>query len=166
MFVLVLVAVSVLWIPVVQASQGGQLFIYIQAISSYLQPPIAVVFFAGCFWKRANEKVRSRRWVGGWAWHACHFLYGKAEGSALMRTLCVPAQGAFWGLVVGLLAGFIRMVLDFVYPVPPCYEADLRPSVVKYVHYLYFAIILTLLTMGVVVVISLATDRPSPGQVG
>ncbi|XP_023677566.1 sodium/myo-inositol cotransporter 2 [Paramormyrops kingsleyae] len=128
-FVLVLVAVSVLWIPVVQASQGGQLFIYIQAISSYLQPPIAVVFFAGCFWKRANEK------------------------------------GAFWGLVVGLLAGFIRMVLDFVYPVPPCYEADLRPSVVKYVHYLYFSIILTLLTMGVVVVISLATDRPSPGQI-
>ncbi|XP_007891713.2 sodium/myo-inositol cotransporter 2 [Callorhinchus milii] len=56
-FVLVLVLVSVLWIPLVQASQGGQLFIYIQSISSYLQPPIAIVFIAGCFWPRANEKA-------------------------------------------------------------------------------------------------------------
>ncbi|XP_016045269.2 sodium/myo-inositol cotransporter 2 isoform X2 [Erinaceus europaeus] len=55
-FVLLLVLVSILWIPVVQASQGGQLFIYIQAISSYLQPPVAIVFIMGCFWKRANEK--------------------------------------------------------------------------------------------------------------
>lgn len=58
-FVLVLVVVSILWIPLVQASQGGQLFIYIQSISSYLQPPVAVVFIAGCFWKRTNEKVTS-----------------------------------------------------------------------------------------------------------
>uniref|UniRef100_A0A8C5WK14 Sodium/myo-inositol cotransporter 2 n=1 Tax=Leptobrachium leishanense TaxID=445787 RepID=A0A8C5WK14_9ANUR len=55
-FVLILVVVSILWIPLVQSSQGGQLFIYIQSISSYLQPPVAVVFIAGCFWKRANEK--------------------------------------------------------------------------------------------------------------
>lgn len=56
-FVLLLVLVSILWIPVVQASQGGQLFIYIQSISSYLQPPVAVVFIMGCFWKQTNEKV-------------------------------------------------------------------------------------------------------------
>lgn len=56
-FVLLLVLVSILWIPIVQASQGGQLFIYIQSISSYLQPPVAVVFIMGCFWKRTNEKV-------------------------------------------------------------------------------------------------------------
>ncbi|XP_043945027.1 sodium/myo-inositol cotransporter 2 [Protopterus annectens] len=55
-FVLALVLVSIVWIPLVQASQGGQLFIYIQSISSYLQPPVAVVFMMGCFWKRTNEK--------------------------------------------------------------------------------------------------------------
>ncbi|XP_078095996.1 sodium/myo-inositol cotransporter 2-like [Mustelus asterias] len=54
-FILVLVVLSVLWIPLVQMSQGGQLFQYIQSISSYLQPPVAVVFMAGCFWKRTNE---------------------------------------------------------------------------------------------------------------
>ncbi|XP_028841172.1 sodium/myo-inositol cotransporter 2 isoform X2 [Denticeps clupeoides] len=94
-FVLVLVVVSVLWIPLVQASQGGQLFIYIQSISIYLQPPVSVVFMAGCFWKRTNEK------------------------------------GAFWGLVLGLLVGCVRMVLDFVYPVPLCYEPDSRPDIIN-----------------------------------
>ncbi|XP_040430034.1 sodium/myo-inositol cotransporter 2 isoform X3 [Cygnus olor] len=49
-FVLLLVVISILWIPLVQAGQGGQLFIYIQSISSYLQPPVAMVFILGCFW--------------------------------------------------------------------------------------------------------------------
>ncbi|XP_043091672.1 sodium/myo-inositol cotransporter 2 isoform X2 [Puntigrus tetrazona] len=128
-FVLVLVVVSVLWIPLVQASQGGQLFIYIQSISMYLQPPITVVFFTGCFWKRTNEK------------------------------------GAFWGLIAGMVVGCTRMILDFVYPTPQCYESDSRPDVIKYVHYLYFSIILTVLTLIVVVCVSLATEKPRPEQI-
>uniref|UniRef100_A0A4W4ECA1 Sodium/myo-inositol cotransporter 2 n=1 Tax=Electrophorus electricus TaxID=8005 RepID=A0A4W4ECA1_ELEEL len=128
-FVLVLVVVSVLWIPLVQASQGGQLFIYIQSISIYLQPPVSVVFLMGCFWKRTNEK------------------------------------GAFWGLVLGLLVGLVRMILDFIYPVPQCYETDSRPDVIKYVHYLYFSIILSLFTLTVVVCISLTAEKPTEEQV-
>nr|XP_055050707.1 sodium/myo-inositol cotransporter 2 isoform X1 [Misgurnus anguillicaudatus] len=128
-FVLVLVVVSVLWIPLVQSSQGGQLFIYIQSISVYLQPPVSVVFLTGCFWKRTNEK------------------------------------GAFWGLILGLLVGCIRMTLDFVYPSPNCYESDTRPDIIKYVHFLYFSIILTLLTLIVVVCVSLATEKPKPEQI-
>ncbi|XP_067089860.1 sodium/myo-inositol cotransporter 2 isoform X2 [Osmerus mordax] len=128
-FVLVLVVISVVWIPVVQASQGGQLFIYIQSISTYLQPPVSIVFLAGCFWRRTNEK------------------------------------GAFWGLVLGLLVGCVRMVLDFVYPVPLCFEEDTRPVVVKDVHYLYFSTMLSLFCMLVVVSVSLATEKPSPEQI-
>ena len=37
-FVLVLVAVSILWIPMIQVAQGSQLFVYIQNITSYLAP--------------------------------------------------------------------------------------------------------------------------------
>ncbi|XP_058265983.1 sodium/myo-inositol cotransporter 2 isoform X2 [Hemibagrus wyckioides] len=127
-FVLILVVVSVLWIPLVQASQGGQLFMYLQSISNYLQPPISVVFIAGCFWKRTNEK------------------------------------GAFWGLVLGLLIGVVRMILDFIYPLPQCYETDTRPEIIKYVHYLYFSIILSLFTLVVVVCVSLATEKPTEEQ--
>ena len=38
LFVLVLVAVSILWIPMIQVAQGSQLFVYIQNITSYLAP--------------------------------------------------------------------------------------------------------------------------------
>uniref|UniRef100_A0A8D2LLP1 Sodium/myo-inositol cotransporter 2 n=1 Tax=Varanus komodoensis TaxID=61221 RepID=A0A8D2LLP1_VARKO len=123
-FVLLLVIVSILWIPLVQASQGGQLFIYIQTISSYLQPPVAVVFILGCFWRRTNEK------------------------------------GAFSGLLVGMVLGLLRMVLDFVYMQPQCGEPDNRPGVVKYVHYLYFSMILALVTLVLTVMVSLWTERP------
>lgn len=74
-------------------------------------------------------------------------------------------QGAFWGLVVGLTVGCIRMLLDFVYPAPPCYQEDTRPGVVKHVHYLYFSIILAFITLAVVVVVSLSTEEPQPEQV-
>ncbi|XP_058536540.1 sodium/myo-inositol cotransporter 2 isoform X3 [Ochotona princeps] len=124
-FVLLLVVVSVLWIPVVQASQGGQLFVYIQAISSYLQPPVAVVFIMGCFWKRTNEK------------------------------------GAFWGLILGLLLGFLRLILDFIYVQPTCDQPDERPSVVKSVHYLYFSMILSSVTLVTLTATTLLTEPPS-----
>ncbi|XP_023263158.1 sodium/glucose cotransporter 2-like, partial [Seriola lalandi dorsalis] len=54
-WVLCIVAISICWIPVVQAAQSGQLFDYIQSISSYLAPPIASVFLLAVFVKRVNE---------------------------------------------------------------------------------------------------------------
>ncbi|XP_039696121.1 sodium/myo-inositol cotransporter 2 [Pteropus medius] len=128
-FVLLLVLVSILWIPVIQASQSGQLFIYIQAISSYLQPPVAVVFIMGCFWKRTNEK------------------------------------GAFAGLVLGLLLGVIRMILDFAYTEPQCGQPDNRPAVVKDIHYLYFALILSVVTLTTLCAVSWFTEPPSEEMV-
>ncbi|KAF0882158.1 sodium/myo-inositol cotransporter 2 isoform X1 [Crocuta crocuta] len=128
-FVLLLVLISILWIPVVQASQGGQLFIYIQSISSYLQPPVAVVFIMGCFWKRTNEK------------------------------------GAFSGLILGLLLGLVRLVLDFVYVQPRCDQPDDRPAVVKDVHYLYFSMILSTVTLITVSAVSWFTEPPTKEMV-
>jgi uncharacterized sodium:solute symporter family permease YidK len=40
-FIIVLVVISILWIPIIQASQGSHLFNYIQSISSYLAPPVS-----------------------------------------------------------------------------------------------------------------------------
>lgn len=128
-FVLALVVLSVLWIPLVQMSQGGQLFMYIQSISSYLQPPVAVIFIAGCFWRRTNE------------------------------------MGAFWGLLLGVLIGCCRMVLDFIYPEPLCGQLDNRPLITKHVHYLHFSILLSVFTLIMVVAISLSTKPPHPEQI-
>ena len=46
LFTVGLIMVSVLWIPVVQYSQTGTLFVYIQMVSSYLQPPVAAIYIA------------------------------------------------------------------------------------------------------------------------
>ncbi|XP_042863337.1 sodium/glucose cotransporter 4-like [Penaeus japonicus] len=55
LFVLFLVVISVIWIPVIQNSGNSQLFHYIQAISSFLAPPICAVYVLAIFWPRTNE---------------------------------------------------------------------------------------------------------------
>ncbi|XP_061169606.1 sodium/myo-inositol cotransporter 2-like isoform X1 [Saccostrea echinata] len=55
LFVLVLVVISIVWIPVIRASQGSELFVYIQEVSSFMQPPICCIFLLGLFWERLNE---------------------------------------------------------------------------------------------------------------
>ena len=52
---LVLCAVSILWLPIVQNSSDGLLFDYIQAITSYLGPPVVTVFVMGIFVPYTNE---------------------------------------------------------------------------------------------------------------
>ncbi|MEE6495454.1 hypothetical protein FKM82_002058 [Ascaphus truei] len=120
-FILLLVVISILWIPIIQAANSGLLFDYMQSVTSYLSPPVTAIFLLAIFVKRVNE------------------------------------SGAFWGLVIGLVVGFIRMVMDFVYRAPSCGEEDTRPSVLKDVHYLYFALILFALTVIICLVISLFT---------
>ncbi|XP_072788721.1 sodium/glucose cotransporter 4 isoform X1 [Taeniopygia guttata] len=126
-FTLILVVISILWIPVVQSANSGKLFDYIQSITSYLCPPITALFILAIFCKRINE------------------------------------PGAFWGLVAGLAVGLVRMIMEFIYSAPSCGEEDRRPAVLKDVHYLYFALILCVLSAIVIVLISLCTP-PIPEE--
>ncbi|CAG2107148.1 unnamed protein product, partial [Medioppia subpectinata] len=122
-FVLFLVAVSILWIPIIESSQNSQLFNYIQSVTSYLAPPVCAVYVLAMFWGRINEK------------------------------------GAFWGLMIGLVIGIIRFVMEFSYTVPTCGSgiADPRPTILSKVHYLHFGIILFLISSAVTIAISLFT---------
>ncbi|GCB68064.1 hypothetical protein scyTo_0008169, partial [Scyliorhinus torazame] len=124
----ILVAVSLVWIPILQSANSGQLFNYIQSVTSYLAPPVTAVFVLAVFWKRTNE------------------------------------PGAFWGLMVGLVVGLARMIMEFVHPSPRCGVYDPRPSILKKVHYLHFAVILCALTALIVVAISLLTKPPDESQ--
>uniref|UniRef100_H2LY53 Sodium/mannose cotransporter SLC5A10 n=1 Tax=Oryzias latipes TaxID=8090 RepID=H2LY53_ORYLA len=124
----ILVVVSVVWIPILQSANSGQLYVYIQSVTSYLAPPVTAVFALAVFWTRTNE------------------------------------QGAFWGLMVGLVVGVCRMVLEFAFPPPRCGFEDSAPMILRSVHYLHFAILLCGLTAIVVAVISLLTPPPSHEQ--
>ncbi|KAL6100929.1 slc5a3 [Pungitius sinensis] len=56
LFVVLMVAISIAWVPVIIEMQGGQTYLYIQEVAGYLTPPIAALFLLGVFWKRCNEK--------------------------------------------------------------------------------------------------------------
>ena len=49
----VVVALGILWIPVMSGI-SGTLYQYLQSVQSYLAPPIAAVFLLGIFYKRIN----------------------------------------------------------------------------------------------------------------
>ncbi|XP_053898980.1 sodium/mannose cotransporter SLC5A10 isoform X4 [Malaclemys terrapin pileata] len=140
----VLVAISVVWIPILQSSNSGQLYIYIQSVTSCLAPPITAVFALAVFWRRANEQTGTCK---------------RGDMSALRL------EGAFWGLMLGLALGLARMGLEFAYPSPRCGVPDERPSLVKDVHYLHFAILLCALTAGAVVGVSLLSGPPAESQI-
>ncbi|XP_043965203.1 sodium/myo-inositol cotransporter-like [Gambusia affinis] len=55
LFVVLMVALSIAWVPVVIEMQGGQMFYYIQEVSDYLTPPVAALFLLGVLWQRCNE---------------------------------------------------------------------------------------------------------------
>ncbi|XP_070554553.1 sodium/glucose cotransporter 4-like [Ptychodera flava] len=124
-FTVILVCLSVLWLPLIEAFGAGQLFIYLQSIASYLSPPMLAAFILAICWERINE------------------------------------PGSFWGLMVGLVFGLVRMIRDFVYAPPKCDEEDTRPYLIRTVHYLHFAILLFCVTFVAIILVSLVTKAQS-----
>ncbi|MBE0537991.1 MAG: sodium/solute symporter [Phycisphaerae bacterium] len=51
----VVVALGMLWIPVMHTIGQGGLYKYLQSVQGYLAPPITAVFLLGLFWKRINS---------------------------------------------------------------------------------------------------------------
>ncbi|XP_027694060.1 sodium/glucose cotransporter 4 isoform X2 [Vombatus ursinus] len=54
-FIVFLVVVSIVWIPIIQSANSGQLFDYIQSVTSYLAPPITALFVLAIFCHRVTE---------------------------------------------------------------------------------------------------------------
>lgn len=66
-------------------------------------------------------------------------------------------QGAFWGLVGGLLMGLARLIPEFFFGTGSCVRPSACPAIFCRVHYLYFAIILFVCSGFLTLVISLCT---------
>ena len=74
-------------------------------------------------------------------------------------------QGAFWGLMAALVAGLIRLVMVLVYKTDGKCGEDDDASAILDMHYMYFALLLCIITFAVTTVISLLTERPHPKHV-
>ena len=56
LFVIVMTAVGIAWIPIVIQMQGTELYIYMQQVIGFLAPPIACIYLLSILWTRANER--------------------------------------------------------------------------------------------------------------
>lgn len=65
MATVVLVIVSLGWIPFMKSLMGGGIFHYLQSVQAYISPPIAAVFLFGLFYKWINARgAIVSLWVG------------------------------------------------------------------------------------------------------
>lgn len=73
-------------------------------------------------------------------------------------------NGAFAGLIIGFLFGFLRMIFEFSQAPPLCGEIDQRIWFVRQIHFMYYAMFLFWLTLIISIVVSLCTKPPTDEQ--
>lgn len=128
----VLVVVSLGWIPFMKALMGGGIFHYLQSIQAYISPPIAAVFLFGLFYKWINARgAIVALWVG--------FVIGVfrliAEFLANEGTIVV-GEGSFLGMFLGinflhfalflfLFCAMILMIVSKMTPAQPVERLEL-----------------------------------------
>ena len=118
------VAIGILWIPVMKMVSGGGLYVYLQSVQGYLAPPITAVFLLGLFWKRLN--ARGAVWalgggfILGMAKLTCQIFFGEGK---LEHPAWLAAIGDFNFLyatgVLLVLAGLLMIVGSLTSPPPP-----------------------------------------------
>lgn len=73
------------------------------------------------------------------------------------RLTLSPLQGAFWGLIGGLLMGLARLIPEFSIGTGSCVRPSACPALLCRVHYLYFAIVLFVCSGLLTLAVSLCT---------
>ena len=114
-------ALGLLWLPIMKSIAGGGLYKYIQAVQSFLAPPIVAVFVLGLFWKRMNLKGAvwglSVGFILGMAKLAANALWGGTEGCAFIPDFY------FSGILLALSIGIV-IVASLLAPAPDAAHLD------------------------------------------
>ncbi|XP_070317345.1 sodium/glucose cotransporter 2 [Odocoileus virginianus] len=125
LWVVFIVAVSVAWLPVVQAAQGGQLFDYIQSVSSYLAPPVSAVFVLALFVPRVNEKGAFWGLIGGLLMGLARLVpeFSFGSGSCVRPSAC-PAllcrvHYLYFAILLFVCSGLLTLVVSLCTPPIP-----------------------------------------------
>ncbi|XP_062038106.1 solute carrier family 5 member 4-like [Lepus europaeus] len=128
---------------------AGRLFVFLLIIISILWVPLVEVFRSGQL-THYTESISS-------------YLGPPIAAVFLLAIFCKRAneQGAFWGLMIGLVMGLIRMIAEFAYGTGSCLAPSSCPYIICGVHYLYFAIILFVVCTAVILGVSFLT-KPIP----
>ena len=102
MTTIAMTVLGLIWVPIMKAIAGGGLYQYIQAVQSFLAPPIVAVFLLGLCWKRCN--LRGATWglsVG--------FILGMAKLAA--NAICPGPDG--YAFIQDFYFSGILLVISF-----------------------------------------------------
>ncbi|XP_074023712.1 sodium/glucose cotransporter 2-like [Numenius arquata] len=126
LWIVAMVGLSLAWLPVVEAARGGQLFDYIQAIASYLAPPVAAVFFLAVFVPRVNEPGAFWGLLGGLGLGLARLVpeFALGTGSCGVPGGCPPflcgLHYLHFAVLLFLVTGLIVILVSLCYPpIPP-----------------------------------------------
>ncbi|XP_067658524.1 sodium/myo-inositol cotransporter-like [Haliotis asinina] len=128
LFIVVMVAVSLAWVPVIKETQRGQVFIYINEITNYLAPPFAAVFLLAVLVPRINEK--------GVFWSLMYAFvvgvvrlvlvlsfqgegYCGASSSTTLPAIVKNMHYMYFALFLFLSTGLMALVISFLTKPPP-----------------------------------------------
>ncbi|XP_054664671.1 sodium/glucose cotransporter 2-like isoform X3 [Grus americana] len=120
-----MVGLSLAWLPVVEAARGGQLFDYIQAVASYLAPPVAAVFFLAIFVPRVNEPGAFWGLLGGLGLGLARLIpeFALGTGTCGSPGRCPPLVCGLhylhFAVLLFLVTGLLVVGVSFCYPPIP-----------------------------------------------
>lgn len=130
----------------------GRVFVVIMCIIAILWVPMVKAFQSG---RLFNYMVAVEGYVGS------------PLGVLFLLSIFwkrTTEKGAFYGIIMGHLCGIARLVVELIYPAPPCGEADDRPAFLTKLHYSYYVQLQLLFTAIMIVVISLCTRSRSEDE--
>lgn len=124
---IVMVIIALLWLPVIQGAHG--LYNYLQAVQSYLAPPVFVVFFLGVFWKRMTWQGCLWAMIVGFALGLFRmavdtpvslglagFERGYPEGTFLWMVNRTYFQ--YFGVLITLVSALVAVAVSLMTPEP------------------------------------------------
>jgi SSS family solute:Na+ symporter len=110
----VLVIVSLSWIPFMRTLMGGGMFHYLQSIQAYISPPIAAVFLLGLFIKRINARGAIVSLWAGFALGVSRLVIQIEDGSFLQMMLGI--NFLHYALFLFLVCGVILILVSLTAP--------------------------------------------------
>ncbi|KXJ23310.1 sodium/glucose cotransporter 5 [Exaiptasia diaphana] len=115
--VVVLVGVSLCWLPIIQGAHGSQLFVYIQTIQSYLAPPLTMTFGLAILWPGLTKAGALSGLIIGLIMGLMKFIFGNIYpppgcGSEDNRPSFVKLHFLWYALVIFGVCGIVEVVVS------------------------------------------------------
>ncbi|EDO46199.1 predicted protein [Nematostella vectensis] len=119
--VVVVVALSIVWLPIIQ---GNRLFEYLQTIQAYFSPPLAMVFTLCILWPGLSEVGALSGLIIGLVMGVVKFIVGNLFdppecGKVDERPEFVKLHFLYYGLIIYVASGAVMVIVSlFTKPVP------------------------------------------------